>query len=237
MFHQVEGLTLVADGVDPKIELLRILSGLVEYLFPGCEYRVNNDYFPFTEPSFEIEVKFGTDNDAKWLEILGCGVVHRQILNNNGIGESAFAFGLGLERLCMIACEIPDIRYFWSDDDNFLRQYRDGQLRRFQPYSNLPATYNDISFWIPNDQVVDNRWLEENDFYELARDVGGNWIESIELKDTFYHPKRKQHSRMYRIWYSPDTSMKDPSELTKISNETHKIIGETIVKWNHVELR
>lgn len=58
IFHQMEGLSLVPDNVNPEKELIKILSGLVEYLYVGCEHRINSDYFPFTNPSFEIEVKF-----------------------------------------------------------------------------------------------------------------------------------------------------------------------------------
>ena len=224
VFHQMEGLSIVPKGVDPEQELLKILIGLVEYLYPGCNYRISSDYFPFTNPSFEIEVKF---ND-KWLEILGCGVVQPAILASNNISTAAFAFGLGLERLCMRACEIPDIRYFWSTSPQFFNQYNNGELIKFRPYSNLPSEYNDISFWINESRMNYDKWLDENDFFDIVRDIGGEWVESIELRDIFYHPKKNMNTRMYRIYYSPDAEMRDPSELNKIAKTVHESIRNAI---------
>jgi phenylalanyl-tRNA synthetase alpha chain len=220
VFHQMEGLSIVPDGVDPEQELIKILTGLVQYLYPDCDYRINPDYFPFTNPSFEIEVKF----DGKWLEILGCGVVHPTILAQNNIFSKAFAFGLGLERLCMRACEIPDIRYFWTNDLKFLNQFEKGILNKFQPYSNLPSEYNDISFWIDSDRMSYDKWLDENDFFDIIRDIGGEWVEKIELRDKFYHNKKQLNARMYRIYYSPTADIRDPSELSKIAKQTHEAI-------------
>lgn len=233
VFHQMEGLSLVSEGCDAKEELLNVLTGLIKYLYPECDYRINFDYFPFTDPSFEIEVKF----DGKWMEILGCGVVHPTILTNNNIPASAFAFGLGLERLCMIACNIPDIRYFWSTDVKFLNQFRNGELVKFQPYSILPREYNDISFWINENRIIAEKWLDENDFFDLVRDIGGEWVECIELKDMFYHPKKKMNTRMYRIYYYPSAEMRDPSELSKISKIVHESIRTAINNRSLVELR
>ena len=83
VFHQMEGVCIVDDDKDAAEELKSILSGLVNKLFPNCEYHFKEDYFPFTEPSFEVEVLY----NEKWLEILGCGVVHSKIMENCGLGH------------------------------------------------------------------------------------------------------------------------------------------------------
>ena len=70
VFHQMEGVSIVPSDKNPSTELKKILSGLTTYLFPNHAYRFNNDYFPFIEPSFEIEVEYKKD---VWIEILGCG--------------------------------------------------------------------------------------------------------------------------------------------------------------------
>ena len=79
-----------------------------------------NEYFPFTHPSWELEVFY---ND-QWLELLGCGIIRQEILQKAGAFERmGWAFGLGLERLAMCLYKIPDIRLFWSTDTGFLHQF------------------------------------------------------------------------------------------------------------------
>lgn len=92
-------------------------------------------YFPFTDPSFELEIFF----NGKWLEVLGCGVMERQILQNTGRpNDRAWAFGLGLERLAMVLFDIPDIRLFWTDDKRFTEQFKAGELKqKFKPFSKV----------------------------------------------------------------------------------------------------
>lgn len=78
-------------------------------------------YFPFTHPSWELEVLYGD----KWLEILGCGIMRQEILQRSGVVDRiGWAFGLGLERLAMCLYDIPDIRLFWSNDTGFLNQFK-----------------------------------------------------------------------------------------------------------------
>eukprot|EP00494_Astrolonche_serrata_P024926 UN25186 len=99
-----------------KEDLQHTLEQLIKYLFPGCEYRWNDDYFPFTDPSFEMEVKFNGD----WLEIFGSGVMQQKIIDDCDLSEyRGWAFGLGLERLAMLLLNIQDIRLFWSKDKRF----------------------------------------------------------------------------------------------------------------------
>ncbi len=101
IFHQLEGVILYEESeqIDIQKILIELMTGLCEYLFPGSEYRVKSDYFPFTNPSFEIEVNYNN----VWLEILGCGIIQPQILTNSGRNKKkGIAWGLGLERLAMI---------------------------------------------------------------------------------------------------------------------------------------
>ncbi len=242
VFHQMEMLTLVDDNLDPEQELKRILSGLVDYLFPGCEYRFNPDYFPFTHPSFEIEVKY----NGNWLEILGCGVVQPRILENNGlVGKRAIAAGFGLDRLVMIFCNITDIRYLWSEHERFLSQFVDGNLAKFQPYSELPALTKDISFYVPADRLQisadgqqQEKWLDENDFFELARECGGDMMAEVKLSDTFYNKKLNKYSRTYRFLYSPnDPAVKDGGEFLAVINAAQDAFRVRVQTSMSVELR
>ena len=89
--------------------------------------RFRPSYFPFTEPSLEIDIrlpsKFGLDG---WLEVMGCGMVHPKVLKNGNIDHekfSGFAFGMGVERLCMLEYGISDLRQFFTNDLNFLNQF------------------------------------------------------------------------------------------------------------------
>ncbi|KAK2534135.1 Fars2 [Columba guinea] len=103
-----------------------------------------------------------------------------------------WAFGLGLERLAMILYDIPDIRLFWSEDERFLKQFivpHIWQKIKFQPLSRYPPLINDISFWLPSETY------SKNDFYDLARTVGGDLIEKVVLLDEFTHPNVKGYHR------------------------------------------
>jgi phenylalanyl-tRNA synthetase alpha chain len=137
-----------------------ILSGLAQHLFGDVPMRWNDEYFPFTEPSFELEVFF----QGKWMEVLGCGVIHADVMaNSNRPQDFGWAFGLGLERLAMILFDIPDIRLFWTQDERFLSQFDEtNPQNRFIPYSKFPPCYKDVSFWLPD------RGLHPNDVYEVS---------------------------------------------------------------------
>ena len=132
VFHQVEGL-YVAEGVS-FADLKQTLYLFVRAFFGELEVRFRPSYFPFTEPSAEMDVYRGTATEADrrltkgtgWLEILGCGMVDPQVLENCGIDSqrySGFAFGLGLERIAMQRYGIDDIRRFYENDVRFLQQF------------------------------------------------------------------------------------------------------------------
>ena len=122
MFHQVEGL--VVDRGISFANLKAVLHQFVETFFErDAELRFRASYFPFTEPSAEVDVLWSED---KWLEILGCGMVHPNVLENTGIDSREFtgyAFGMGVERLAMLRYGVTDLRTFFDNDLRFLRQF------------------------------------------------------------------------------------------------------------------
>jgi phenylalanyl-tRNA synthetase alpha chain len=127
--------------------------------------------------------------------VLGCGVLQQEIVRGAGNGEEVgWAFGLGLERLAMVLFDIPDIRLFWSTDERFISQFKDGQITKFKPYSKFPVCYKDVSFWHGDD-------FHENNLCEIVRDVAGDMVEKVELVDEFRHPKTQRDSKCYRIMY------------------------------------
>ncbi|KAI9244980.1 phenylalanyl-tRNA synthetase [Phascolomyces articulosus] len=187
--HTPETLEAVASHLKYSI------NSMVRKLFadePDLEVRWIDAYFPFTSPSWEVEIKY----KGEWLEVLGCGVVRQELMDQAGLHDKiGHAFGLGLERLAMVLFGIPDIRLFWSQDERFIQQFTPGQIQKFQPFSKFPPCIKDISFWLPN-----KSW-EENDFCELVRDVAGDLVENVELIDDFTHPKSDKRSLCYRILY------------------------------------
>lgn len=122
MFHQVEGL--VIDRGISFANLKAVLHQFVENYFERkAELRFRASYFPFTEPSAEVDVEW---EEGKWLEILGCGMVHPNVLQNAGIDPEEFtgyAFGVGIERLAMLRYGVKDLRTFFENDLRFLRQF------------------------------------------------------------------------------------------------------------------
>lgn len=132
-FHQIEGLY-----VDERVSVAD-LKGTLEFFFhelfgPGTEVRFRPHYFPFTEPSFEIDVKSkALKSGEKWIEVCGCGMVHPAVFEevNRARRDAAYdpekwtgyAFGLGMDRLAMILFDISDIRLFAQNDLRFLKQF------------------------------------------------------------------------------------------------------------------
>ncbi|XP_062473803.1 phenylalanine--tRNA ligase, mitochondrial isoform X3 [Pezoporus occidentalis] len=153
------------------------------------------------------------------------------IFGNAGARDKiGWAFGLGLERLAMILYDIPDIRLFWSEDERFLKQFvvpHIWQKIKFQPLSKYPPLINDISFWLPSETY------SKNDFYELARTIGGDLIEKVVLVDEFTHPKTKKVSHCYRIIYRHPEKTLTQDEVHRI----HQAIEESAVRELGVEGR
>ncbi|HET7712677.1 MAG TPA: phenylalanine--tRNA ligase subunit alpha [Thermoanaerobaculia bacterium] len=133
MFHQAEGL-LVDRGIHIG-HLRATLEHMIHRLFGSdAKMRMRPSYFPFTEPSAEVDMSCvfckgagcGTCSQTGWMEILGCGMVHPQVLRNCGIDPeewSGFAFGLGIDRVAMLKYDIPNIRTLFENDLRVLRQF------------------------------------------------------------------------------------------------------------------
>lgn len=126
MFHQIEGL--LVDETSSFADLKGTLATLVRAFFErDFEMRFRPSYFPFTEPSAEVDIRWETrDGSARWLEVLGCGMVHPNVLANCGIDPeryTGFAFGLGVERFAMLRYGVGDLRAFFENDLRFLRQF------------------------------------------------------------------------------------------------------------------
>lgn len=200
-------------------------------------------YFPFTSPSWELEVFYQGD----WLEVLGCGVSQQKILDDAGVPDKmGWAFGIGLERIAMLLFQIPDIRLFWSRDQRFLSQFAGvsedlTKLQPFVPFSKHPACYKDVSFWLAstssaaggNHKKMSKQNWHENDLMEIVREVGGDAVEDVVCTDQFTHPKTGRRSLCYRINYrSLEKTLTNPE-----ANKMHEGVRRLLVERLGVELR
>jgi len=133
IFHQVEGLYIDTDV--SFADLKQTLLYFTKELFGKSKIRLRPSFFPFTEPSAEVDIYWGleTETDYRitkgtgWLEIMGCGMVDPNVLKNAGIDSekyTGFAFGMGIERIAMLLYQIPDIRMFYENDVKFLEQFK-----------------------------------------------------------------------------------------------------------------
>jgi len=233
IFHQIDGFCIVPNEINVKQDLRNKLSGLVRHLFgEHVKYRFLEDsemegvYFPFTTDSLEIEVEVETPEGPKYLEILGAGTVHPDIMGDMGLSnQQAWAFGMGVERLAMAMFDIPDIRLFWSTDPRFLKQFKAGEITKFKPFSKYEMCYKDISFFIAPQ-------FNYNDLCTIARDEDKhNLIENIKLIDEF--PTKGKVSQCYRITYrSMDGTLKN-QEVDQIQNN----IRDRLINELNIEIR
>ncbi len=133
IFHQVEGLYIDTDV--SFADLKQTLLYFTKEMFGKSKIRLRPSYFPFTEPSAEVDIYWGleTETDYKitkgtgWLEIMGCGMVDPNVLKNANIDSekyTGYAFGMGIERIAMLLYQIPDIRMFYENDIRFLDQFK-----------------------------------------------------------------------------------------------------------------
>jgi len=123
MFHQVEGLWI--DEHITFADLKGVLADFLKRFFErdDLQVRFRPSFFPFTEPSAEVDMSFGEG----WLEMGGCGMVHPTVLKNVGIDSErhqGFAFGMGLDRLTMLRYRVNDLRLFFENDLRFLKQFQ-----------------------------------------------------------------------------------------------------------------
>jgi phenylalanyl-tRNA synthetase alpha chain len=227
VFHQVDGL-YICKKENKKLglsELQEVLSAITKAVYGNDSvYRFLEDTFPFTDPSTQIEIQQGD----KWLEVVGAGVVHTQVLKNLGIDPEVYngwAFGFGLERLAMAKMNISDIRVFWSDDPRITSQFKNLESQ-YQEVSKYPMTYRDISFVVGKDVSL-------NSYYEIVRDcVKENIIEEVKMTDTYENAEKfgaDKVSYTFRVVYrSPERTLTN-EEVNKIQDE--------IIKRTQEELR
>ena len=133
IFHQVEGLYI--DKEVSFADLKQTLLYFTKALFGKSKIRLRPSYFPFTEPSAEVDIYWGLETEVDyritkgtgWLEIMGCGMVDPNVLKNCGIDPeeySGFAFGMGIERIAMLLYQVGDIRMFFENDMRFIEQFK-----------------------------------------------------------------------------------------------------------------
>lgn len=126
MFHQVEGLL-----IDENVTFADLKCVIVDFLQcffedEALKIRFRPSYFPFTEPSAEVDIGYERDGEIRWLEVLGCGMVHPEVFRYAEIDSEKFtgyAFGLGVERLAMLRYQVNDLRLFFENDMRFLKQF------------------------------------------------------------------------------------------------------------------
>ena len=133
IFHQIEGLYI--DKNVSFADLKQTLSYFTQALFGKSKIRLRPSYFPFTEPSAEVDIYWGLETELDyritkgtgWLEIMGCGMIDPNVLKNCGIDPeeySGYAFGMGIERIAMLLYQVSDIRMFFENDVRFLKQFK-----------------------------------------------------------------------------------------------------------------
>ncbi|KAJ8130602.1 hypothetical protein O1611_g3031 [Lasiodiplodia mahajangana] len=198
-------------------------------------------YFPFTSPSWELEVYY----DGDWLECLGCGVVKQELYINADVpNQLGWAFGIGLDRIAMLLFKIPDIRLFWSQDERFLKQFRGvsddlDSLRRFTPFSRYPGCYKDVSFWLSSTSAAGGSIkanvhdFHANDVMEIVRSVAGDNVEDVKLVDEFTHPKTGRRSMCYRINYRS----LERTLTHAVTNDLHGKVRKALTEKLGVEIR
>jgi len=216
VFHQIDGLYICKK--DQKIisqkDLEEVQVDIVKSIFgKNLEWKFLVDSFPFTDPSVELDIKFGD----KWMEVTGAGLVHPQVLKNFGLDPEIYngwAFGFGIDRLAMVKMGIPDIRILWSDDPRIINQFKDINSR-YKEVSKFPETSRDISF------VIDKN-INLNNYYEIVRDFAENLIEEVKLVDSYENEEKfgkDKKSYTFRIIYRSPEKTLTSKEINKIQEK------------------
>ena len=217
VFHQVDGWYLVprAQRIITITDLRNILVKIVQAIFgKDIKYRFNEETFPFTDPSIEVEIEI----NGKWIEVVGSGVVRGSVLKNLGVDPEQYngwAFGFGLERLAMASMELPDIRLLWSQDPRVVKQLKLGD--KFKEVSKYPPVTRDISF------VVKNTFVPNN-YFDLIRDLGGDLVEEVKLLNKYENPEKfgaDKVSYTYRIVYCSNSRTLTSDEVDKIQENIY----------------
>lgn len=217
IFHQMDGLYLhpTSERTITQDDLKEVLANVVKAAFgENVKYRFNDDTFPYTHSSLEMEV----DKDGQWVEVLGAGLVQPGVLEKLNVDPNQYngwAFGFGLERLAIIGMELPDIRLLWSQDPRVTKQLKLGQ--KFVEVSKYPAIVRDISF------IVDKSF-EPNNYFDLIRDIGGDIVEQVELLDKYENAEKfgpDKVSYTYRITYRSTERTLEAEEVEPLQAEVY----------------
>lgn len=231
VLHHIDGLFICKKTIKnlEQADLEAMLWEVARSLF-GSDIvgRFNIEHYPYTDPSLEMEIAWG----EKWVEILGAGIVHPQVMKNLGLDPGLYcgwAFGFGADRLAMIKMRIPDIRLLRSDDPRVTSQFASID-HTYQPVSKYPAVVRDISF------VVDKFTFNLNQYYELVRDtLGADLVEEMKLLDQFENEKKLgllKRSFTFRIIYrSLDRTLTNEEVNVlhrKLEEETRRVCGAVI---------
>ncbi len=222
IFHQVDGLYLhpTSERTITQNDLKEVLANVVKAAFgPDIKYRFNDDNFPYTHSSLEMEV----DKNGQWVEVLGAGLVQPEVLEKLNVDPNQYngwAFGFGLERLAIISMELPDIRLLWSQDERVQKQLKLSQ--KFVEVSKYPPIVRDISF------IVDKSF-EPNNYFDLIRDIGGDLVEEVQLLDKYENAEKFGADRVsytYRITYRSTERTLESSEVDPLQDEVYKQTAE-----------
>jgi phenylalanyl-tRNA synthetase alpha chain len=229
IFHQMDGLYLhpTSEKTITQDDLKDVLVNVVKAAFgEDIKYRFNDDNFPYTHSSLEMEV----DKDGQWVEVLGAGLVLPEVLKRLDVDPEKYngwAFGFGLERLAIIGMELPDIRLLWSEDERVKKQLKLGQ--KYIEVSKFPPIIRDISFIVNTD-------FQPNDYFDLIRDIGGDLVEEVQLLDKYENEAKFGKGKVsytYRIFYrSPERTL-EATEVEPLQDEVYK---QTALQYN-AELR
>lgn len=218
VFHQIDGCYLVprSQKVIGIEDLQNVLTEIAQSIFgKDVKYRFNQDSFPFTDPSVEMEIELG----GKWVELLGSGIVRGEVLKNLGVDPEEYngwAFGFGIERMAIVSMELPDIRLLWSSDERVKKQLKLGQ--KFVEVSKYPPVIRDISFIVPTSFVPNN-------YFDLIRDIGGDLIEEVAQTDRFESEEKFGKDRVsytFRITYRHLDRTLTNAEVNEVHSEIEK---------------
>lgn len=225
VFHQIDGLyiTKKAQKEITLKTLQNVLANIVRSIFgPKTEFRFLDDNFPFTNPSTQIEIKWGND----WLEVVGAGIVHTEVLKNFDLDPKVYngwAFGFGLERLAMMKNNIPDIRIFWSEDSRIAKQFTSIDSK-YKEVSKYPSVVRDISF-------VVSKEISLNRFYEIVRHCAGDLVEEVTLTDQYEDEKKfgkDKKSYTFRIIYRSHERTLTNSEVNTIHGQVEEFVKKEL---------
>ncbi len=252
IFHQMDGVKVfdlyrneesIASVVqDLKLFLEKLMMYLLKNTIPGLQLRWVDTYFPFTSPSYELEAYINNE----WLELLGCGVIEQSIMDKVHPNKVGWAFGIGIERVCMLLHNITDIRLFWSNDSRFSSQFpKSKQLHndyipmqpQFKPFSHYPPCLKDLSFFINSSlnssiDPIKSKSFDINGIFEASRPYD-EFIESVKLVDHFFHPKKQKWSLTFKFVYRAWDRNLTNEEINKIQFKIREVLGSEM----DIELR